>query len=183
MNFITLLALYLRGLLVSRLCLAAENLALRQQLATLLRSTPRPHLRWFDRAFWVTLSRLWSKWRSALVIVRPETVVRWHRQGFRYYWRWKSGKPGRPKIDPAIRRLIRRLALENPLWGVPRIQAELALLGHDLAESTVARYIPRSRKPASPTWRAFLKNHVGTLASIDFVVVPTVTFRLLIGDN
>ena len=107
-------------------------------------------------------------------------MLRWHRQGFRYYWRWKSrGQPGRPRIDAEIRQLIRRLSRENPLWGAPRIQAELRLLGHDLAESTVAKYMVRRRRPRSQTWKTFLHNHVGTLAAIDFRVVPTVTFRLL----
>jgi transposase InsO family protein len=108
-------------------------------------------------------------------------VVRWHRQGFRYYWRWKlRGQPGRPQIDADVRQLIRRLSRDNPLWGAPRIQAELRLLGHDLAESTVAKYMVRRRDlPPSQTWKTFLHNHVGTLAAIDFCVVPTVTFRLL----
>jgi transposase InsO family protein len=181
MNPLVLVMTLLRGLFACRLSLVAENLALRQQLAVLNRSSPRPRLRWRDRAFWVLLSRLWTGWRSVLVLVQPETVVRWHRRGFRYYWHWKSGKPGRPMIDPAVRRLIGRMARENPLWGAPRIQAELALLGHDLAESTVAKYMPRNRKPPSPMWRTFLDNHVGVLASIDFFVVPTATFRLLYG--
>src|SRR5262249_47526681 len=143
------------------------------------RSTPRPKLRWRDRAFWVLLSRLWSGWRSALLIVSPATVVRWHRQGFKYYWRWKSQREvGRPPIPPEVHGLIRRLSKENPLWGAPRIRAELALLGHDLADSTVAKYMLRAPKPPSQSWRTFLKNHVGTLASIDLFTVPTVTFQV-----
>ncbi len=162
--------------------LVLENLALRQQLAALHHSNPRPKLRNRDRAFWTLLSRWWPEWRSALLIVSPATVVRWHRQGFRWYWRWKSrGRPGRPPLDPEVRRLIRRMSVENALWGAPRIQAELHLLGHDVAESTVARYMVRHQKPPSPTWRSFLANHVDCLASVDFVVVPTVTFRLLYG--
>jgi transposase InsO family protein len=125
------------------------------------------------------LARLSRDWRSALVVVQPETVVRWHRQLFRRYWRWRSGPPGRPGTEAEIRRLIRRMVRENPLWGAPRIQSELALLGHHLAQSTVAKYMPRRRKPPSPNWRTFLANHVGTLASVDFLVVPTATFRLL----
>jgi putative transposase len=116
------------------------------------------------------------------VIVSPATVVGWHRQGFRLWWRWKSrGRPGRPRIDPELRRLIRRLSHENPLWGAPRIQAELRLLGCDVAESTVAKYRMRPTRPPSPTWRSFLANHVNCLASVDFFVVPTATFRLLYG--
>ena len=107
--------------------------------------------------------------------------MRWHQQGFRLFWRWKSRtkRVGRPTLDKEIIALIRRMARENPTWGSPRIQAELRLLGHDVAEATVAKYRPRHRKPPSPTWKAFLRNHVGTLASMDFFVVPTATFRLL----
>jgi len=116
------------------------------------------------------------------MIVSPATIVGWHRQGFRLYWRWKSqGRPGRPCIDPELRRLIRRLSRENPLWGAPRIQAELRLLGCDVAESTVAKYRVRPSRPPSPTWRSFLANHADSLASVDFFVVPTAAFRLLYG--
>jgi putative transposase len=158
-----------------------ENLALRQQLAVLKRSAKRPRLRQRDRIFWVWLRRLWKGWQSCLVVVQPETVVKWHRQGFRLYWRWKSRrrKPGRPRIEPEIRHLIRRMSQENPIWGAPRIQAELRLLGHDIAESTVVLYIDRSRKPPSPTWRTFLRNHAAQIAAVDFFTVPTVTFNVL----
>jgi putative transposase len=181
MNAFFALLVYLRALLLRRLALAAENLALRQQLAMYHYSAPKPKLRDGDRRFWILLARLWPGWRSALLVVSPATVVRWHRQGFRYYWRWKSrGHAGRPPIDAVVRQLIRRLSRDNPLWGAPRIQAELHLLGHDLAESTVAKYMVRRRdQPPSQTWKTFLRNHVGTLAAIDFCVVPTVTFRLL----
>lgn len=137
-------ALYhlLRGLLVPRLVLVTENLALRQQLLVLHRSSNRPRLGHRDRLFWMALSQLWRNWRSILVIVKPETVIKWHRQGFKYYWRWKSksGHVGRPRIDQEIRGLIRRMSFENPTWGVPRIQAELHLLGYEVADSTVAKY-------------------------------------------
>jgi hypothetical protein len=170
----------LRVLLPPRGQLALENLALRQQLAVLRRSVPRPRLRPWDRLFWAWLSRYWGGWKDALVIVVPATVVGWHRQGFRLYWRWKSrGRPGRPRIDPHVRGLIRRMSRENPLWGAPRIQAELRLLGHHVAESTVAKYMARTTRPSSPAWRSFLANHVDCLASADFFVVPAVTFRLL----
>jgi putative transposase len=172
----------LRLLLLPRGRLALENLALRQQLAVLRRSVPRPRLRTWDRLFWACLSRCWAGWKDALAIVTPATVVAWHRQGFRLYWRWKSrGRPGRPRIDPEVRRLIRRMSLENPLWGAPRIRAELRLLGHDVAASTVAKYMARRGRPPSPGWRCFLTNHVGCLASVDFFIVPTATFRLLYG--
>jgi len=143
-------------------------------VGNLFRSAPKPKLHDRDRRFWILLARLWPGWRSALLIVAPATVVRWHRQGFRFYWRWKSrGRPGRPQIDADVRQLIRRLSRENPLWGAPRIQAELCLLGHDLAESTVAKYMVRRRDQSpSQTWKTVLHNHVGTLAAIDFCVVP-----------
>jgi hypothetical protein len=176
----TVLIVFLRGFIATRASLAAESLALRQQLAVLKRSVTRPKLRRRDRFFWVLLSRLWSGWRAALVLVSPDTVVRWHRLGFRLFWSWKSrGQPGRQPIPAEVRQLISRLSRENPLWGAPRIQAEQHLLGHDLAESTVAKYMIRSPRPPSPTWRSFLKNHVGTLASMNFFVVPTVTLQLL----
>jgi transposase InsO family protein len=175
-----IIRIIIRVLLANRAALIAENLALRQQLAVVSRTAKRPRLRQRDRIFWVWLSRLWKGWRSALVVVQPDTVVRWHRQGFRLYWRWKSKNRGRPKIDPVIRSLIRRMSRENPLWGAPRIQAELALLGHDVAESTVAKYMVRHRPtPPSQTWRSFLKNHMDCTAACDFFVVPMVTFRLL----
>jgi transposase InsO family protein len=173
----------LLGVLVrSRASLVAENLALRQQLAVLERSVKRPRLRRTDRIFWAWLSRLWSGWESVLVIVKPETVVRWHRQGFRLYWRWKSRNGnGRPKVDLEIRELIRRMSRENPTWGAPRIRSELRLLGHDVAKSTVAKYMTKHRRPPSQGWRTFLTNHASEIAAIDFFVVPTVTFRLLFG--
>jgi putative transposase len=113
-----------------------------------------------------------------LIIVKPETVIRWHRQGFKLYWRWKSKAPvGRPKIDKEIRELIKRMSLESPLWGTPRIQSELRLLGFELAESTVAKYRVRGRTSPSQTWKTFLANHAKQIAAIDFFTVPTLTWR------
>ena len=173
--------LFLRALVVPKFVLAMENLALRQQVAVFKQSVKRPKLRPRDRVFWKWMSILWPDWRSALLIVKPETVVRWHRQGFRLYWRWKSktGKPGRPAIAAEVVALIRRMCRENPTWGAPRIQSELKLLGHDVAESTVAKYMIRDRKPPSQTWRTFLENHVPDLVGIDFFTIPTATFRVL----
>ena len=172
---------FLRAMLISRIHLAVENLALRQQLAVCRQSVKRPKLRPRDRVFWVWLSRLWPNWGSALAIVQPDTVIRWHRQGFRLYWRWKSrpGKPGRPPIEREIRDLIRRMSRENPTWGAPRIVSELALLGYDVAKQTVAKYMVRTRKPPSQTWRTFLDNHLRDIAACDFFTVPTATFRVL----
>ena len=172
-------------LILRRRSLAAdvliENLALRQQLAAYRQAGKRPRLRTWDRAFWVWLRRWWPGWRSALVVVEPDTVARWHRAGFRLFWRWKSRprKGGRPQVAREIRELIRRLSRENPTSGAPRIQSELKLLGHDVAESTVGKHMLRSPKPSSPTWKTFLKNHVGELVAVDFFTVPTATFRVL----
>jgi len=170
-----------RLLLMRRVAIAIENLALRQQLAVTMRSTRRVKLRKCDRIFWGVLAHWWKDWRSCLVMVQPETVCRWHRLGFRLFWRWKSTweKRGRPKVDAELRILIRRMSRENPLWGAPRIRDELFLLGHALAKSTVAKYMVRSRKPPSSTWKTFLKNHAPGIAACDFFVIPTVTFRLL----
>jgi transposase InsO family protein len=173
--------LFLRAFLMGRAAAAVENLALRQQVAVYKQSVKRPKLRPRDRFFWVLLSRLWANWRSALAIVQPETVIKWHRQGFKLYWRWKSrsGKPGRPCIERALRDLIRRMSRENPLWGAPRILSELLLLGYHVAEGTVAKYMVRIRKPPSQLWRTFLGNHVPDIVACDFFTVPTVTFRVL----
>jgi transposase InsO family protein len=169
-----------RSSLRSQRELALENLALRQQLAVLKRTSKRPTLTNADRTFWVALSRLWPDWQDALILVKPETVIRWHRKGFKLYWTWKSrNRGGRPRIDTEIRTLIRRMARENPTWGAPRIHGELLKLGFKVSEATVSRYMPRRRKPPSQTWRSFLRNHVHDLVSIDFFVVPTATFRVL----
>lgn len=181
MSVLKAVVLFLRGILSDKAQIAVENLALRQQLSILRRRAKRPRLHTRDRVFWVWLSKLWGDWRQVLLIVKPETVVRWHRQGFRLYWRWKSSgrRCGRPRTDREVRRLIRRMSRENPTWGVPRIQSELALLGHDVAEVTVAKYRVRGRRPPSQTWRTFLKNHAGETAAIDFFTVTTATFRVL----
>jgi len=159
--------------------LVLENLVLRQQLAVFKHRYPRPRLKNSDQLFWVLLSRVWGNWRSALNVVQPATVVRWHRQGFKYYWRWKSRGRGRPKLDPEIRALIRRMCLSNPGWGAPRIHGELLKLGFELSEAVVSKYIVRCPGPPSQTWRTFLKNHVNELVSLDFFTVPTATFRIL----
>jgi len=167
----------------SRLELEAEILALRHQLAVLQRQTPRcPRLGRADRLLWVLLSRAWPKWRRAVQIVTPDTVVRWHRRGFALYWPWRSRprRPGRPAVAVDIRALIRQMQAANPLWGAPRIHGELQKLGIEIAPSTVAKYLGRhGGKAPSPTWRSFLRNHVSQLASIDFFMVPTATFRVL----
>ena len=181
MDVMRILVLFFRGVLRNRTELAAENLALRQQLAILQQKSKTPRLRRRDRIFWALLSRTWVDWRAALLIVQPDTVVRWHRQGFKLFWRWKSraAKVGRPKINAEIRNLIRRMSRENPLWGTPRIQSELALLGHVVAESTIDEYSVHLRKPPSQMWRTFLDNHLKDIVAVDFFTVPTATFRVL----
>jgi len=159
--------------------LAAENLAMRQQLAVMKYQRPRPRLTDTDRFFWVLLSRIWSDWQASLHTVKPETVVRWHRQGFSYYWRWKSRQQGRPTADPEIRALIRRLCRANPLWGAPRVHGELPKLGIEVSESTVSKYMIKHRGPPSQNWRTFLQNHANELSALDFFTVPTATFSVL----
>lgn len=160
--------------------LALENLALRQQLAMYRRTRPRPAIQSSDRLFWVGLRRGWTGWRSALVIVRPATVVAWHRRGFAWYWAWRS-RPigGRPRVSHELPRLIREMAGANPLWGAPRIHGELAKLGLSVSERTVSRLMPRRRRPPSQTWRTFLQNHASALVALDFFTVPTLTGRVL----
>ncbi|HWJ20316.1 MAG TPA: integrase core domain-containing protein [Geobacterales bacterium] len=134
-----------------------------------------------DRLLWIGLSRIWRDWRSALAIIKPETVIAWHRAGFRRFWTWKvrRGRPGRPVISREIRDLIRRMCRENPIWGAPRIHGELLKLGIDIGETSVSKYMVRSRKPPSQTWRTFLENHLTQLVSIDFFTVPTIRFQVL----
>ena len=154
----------LRALLRSQSALAIENVPLRQQVVVLKRTVKRPRLRKRDRLFWVLLPQIWSGWSGCLLVVRPATVVAWHRQGWRLVWRWKSrGKPGRPPVALEVRELIRRLSRENRFWGAPRIQAELEHLGHQVAKSTVERYMAKRTGPPSPTWRAFLRGHAGEI--------------------
>jgi putative transposase len=179
-----MLTLILTGLLFAlrtQRALVLENLALRHQLAVLHRTAPRPRLRPSDRLFWVLLARLWHGWAEVVAIVQPETVIRWQRTGFRLFWTWKSRRPGlgRPAVAPDVRALIRTMARANPLWGAPRIHGELQKLGLEISQATVSKYLVRRRTPPSQTWRTFLTNHVGSLASVDFFTVPTVTFKVL----
>jgi putative transposase len=169
----------LRALIRTRAALQLEILALRHQLQVLERARPRrvPLTR-ADRLVWVWLSRIWHEWRAA--IVKPETVLAWHRRGFRLFWRWKSRKRlGRPGVPPDVRALIRTMSEANPLWGAPRIHGELLKLGIKVSQATVAKYMARQRRPPSQTWRTFLANHVEQLMAADFFVVPTATYRLL----
>src|SRR3989454_1563364 len=161
--------------------LALENLALRHQLAVYKKTVARPKVCRSDRLFWVALSRVWAGWRQALVIVSPNTVLRWQRRRFREYWARLSARPaaGRQRVSRQIRALVVRMAQANPLWGAPRIHGELQKLGIDVAERTVSRLLPERRSPPSQTWRTFLTNHVRDLVSIDFFTVPTARLRVL----
>jgi transposase InsO family protein len=160
---------------------AIVELALRQQLATYAQARPRPKLTSLDRAFWVALHRLWPRWKEVLVIVKPETVVRWHRKGFRLYWRALSQRgTGRPCISQEVRELIRRLAFENG-WGARKIHGELSKLGFTISLATVSRYLPK-RPPdlgRRQRWITFLRNHQDAIAATDFFIVPNVSFQLL----
>ena len=160
--------------------LAFENLALRQQLAMYQRTRPRPPVRWSDRLFWIGLYRAWPEWKTALVTLRPATVIGWHRRGFARFWTWRS-RPigGRRRVSGELRRLIREMANANPLWGAPRIHGELVKLGLAVSERTVSRLMPRRRRPPSQTWRTFLQNHASSLVALDFFTVPTITGRVL----
>jgi transposase InsO family protein len=161
--------------------LALENLALRQQLAIYKRTLARPQLRTTDRLFWAGLARIWTGWRQALVIVAPDTVLRWQRRRFREYWARLSRRPtgGRPPLDAEIAALIRKMAAANPLWGAPRIHGELLKLGIEISERTVSRHMPKRRPRPSQTWRTFLDNHVRDLVALDFFTVPTAGLRVL----
>ena len=167
-----------RGLLL-------ENLALRQQLAVLKRQHPKPKLGLLDKFFWVAARRLWSDWKRWLYLVAPETVAGWHRAGFRRYWTLlcKTPKPvgGGKRISKELRQLIFQMVAENPTWGAPRIHGELRMLGFEVSERTVSRWMRRApRNPESAQrWRAFLRNHLEALAAMDFFTVPTLAFNLL----
>jgi putative transposase len=176
-----------------RLCrcrrnLLLENLVLRQQLAVLKRRHRRPSLAIFDRLFWVVARRVWSDWKQSLIIVTPETVVRWHLAGFRLYWKLiskiRTRRPiGRRQTPKEVRQLIFRMVVENPTWGAPRIHGELLMLGFDISERTISRWMRRAPTDPEPAkrWRAFLRNHREAIAAMDFFTVPTITFRVLYG--
>jgi putative transposase len=165
----------------SKASLVAENLCLRQQLLVLQRPRVRPRLRNLDRRFWILASRWFAGWRGSLLIVKPATVLSWHRRGWKAYWRWRSrrrGHPGRRAIAPDLQVLIQRMAAENPLWGQRRVQAELTRLGFKVSARTVAKYMRRSRG-GSPGWRRFLRQHASTIWACDFFCVQTILFRTL----
>ena len=166
-----------------RIALQVEVLALRHQLIVLQRNKPKrlPILP-VDRWIWSWIPKVWPQWRESLVIVKPETVIRWHREGFRKYWRLKSKSgqiPGRSKIGKEARSLIRQMSQENPAWGAPRIHGELLKLGFDIGQTSVGKYMVKPNKPPSQTWRTFLENHADQIVAMDFFTVPTIFFNIL----
>ena len=181
---VALLCLFLACLVApfkSKSRLEAENAALRHQLSILRRKVRgRVRLTNGDRLFFIQLYRWFPSVLKAITIIRPETLVRWHRAGFRRYWRWKSRSlGGRPQIDADLRALIRQMSVENPLWGAPRIHGELLKLGFEVAQSSVAKYMVKRRGPPCQGWRTFLRNHAPDIAAMDLFVVPTIGFDLL----
>jgi putative transposase len=169
-----------------RRSLLLENLALRQQLAVLKRRHPRPRIDLLDKLFWLAARRFWSGWKQSLIVVTPETVVRWHRAGFRLYWRLISRaktQVGRRQTSQELRELILRMVVENPTWKAPRIHGELLMLGFDLSERTVSGWMKRAPRDPGPgtRWLAFLRNHREAIAAMDFFAVPTITFSALYG--
>src|ERR1700691_2346156 len=171
-------------LFCTRRSLLLENLALRQQLALFKRRQPRPRLSFLDRLFWVTAQRLWSEWKNSLIVVTPDTVVGWHRAGFRLYWKFISRmrQPvGRKRLPKEVRDLIFRMVGENPTWGAPRIHGELLMLGFDVSKRTISRWMCRTPRDPEPAkrWLAFLRNHREAIAAMDFFTVPTITFGML----
>jgi transposase InsO family protein len=175
------LGMFVADLFKSRCRLEAENLLLRHQLTIALRrASPRLRLLGSDRVLLIWMTRLWPTLLGALQVVQPETILRWHRAGFKMFWRWKSRhKAGRPRIDRGLRDLIRQISRENPLWGASRIHGELLMLGFEVAQSTVSKYLARPSKPPSQTWKTFLQNHAEAIVAIDMCVVPTLTFERL----
>jgi len=168
----------------SRRNLLLENLVLRQQLVVLKRKHPKPRLSLLDKLFWVLACKVWSNWKQALIVVNPETVVRWHRTGFALYWRAISKTRqalGRRRISKEVRDLIFRMVAENPTWGAPRIHGELLMLGFDVSERTISRWMRRAPRDSEPVkrWLAFLSNHREAIAAMDFFTIPTVAFGLL----
>jgi transposase InsO family protein len=175
------LEMFVADMFKSRYRLEAENLFLRHQLTIALRRAPaRLRLRGRDRDLLISMTRIWPSLIGAAQVVQPETILRWHRTGFKIFWRWKSrNRAGRPQIDRGLRDLIRRMSRENALWGASRIHGELLMLGIQVAQSTVSKYMVRGQNPPSQTWETFLQNHAEAIAAIDMCVVPTLTFDLL----
>jgi Integrase core domain len=183
LELVSLLLSTLARLFRGRHDLVVENLLLRHQLHVALRSRPRPDLKTRDRFFWLVARSLYPEWKRHVILVRPETVVRWHRRGWRLYWRWRSSHHlGRPRLSPEIRELIATMASENPLWATERIRGELLKLGIVVSSRSIRRYRRgRQSRPPSQSWRTFLANHAQAIWAADLLVVQTLTFQPLYG--
>ena len=170
---------FLRLIFRSKQGIVLENLALRQQLDVQQRSIKRPKIKNADRIFWIWLSRIWDDWRSSLIIVKPPTVIGWHKKGFKLYWKRKSRRVGRPNINWELIKLIRKLQRGNPIWSAQRIQGELVKLGLDVSDNTVAKYMRKSKSDdgTRQRWLTFLRNHTKHIVGIDFLVVRTIFFE------
>ena len=182
LDYLLLLMAFARAVVCDRAELAVEDLVLRQQLAVLTRPTrKRPRLRRSDKVFWVLARRLWRRWSEHLAVVRPETVVRWHRQGWRLYWRWRSrSRLGRPRLSAEVRGLIAAMARDNPRWGSERLRGELLKLGIAVSKRSVQRYRRRGpARPPSQTWPTFLATHAGAIWAADLCTVQTLAFKTL----
>ena len=180
MPIVQALIVFVVGVFRSRIALQLEIVALRHQLALYHRSIRRPPIRPSDRLLWAGLARQWGRWRAGLGFVQPATVLNWQRRRFREHWaRLSWSQPGRPAVSQELRTLIRNISTANPRWGSPRILGELRKLGIAVAKSTIEKYRVRPSRPTSPSWRAFLKNHVSEIVALDFFTVPTVSFRVL----
>ena len=182
-KFVLSLLGWFNAFLRSRNSLGLEIVALRHQVCVRKRKNARPRLSAWDKVFWVFLRRVWSRWTEVLAVVKPETVVRWHRAGFRLYWCFLSRhrEKGRPRLSSELRQLIERMTNEKPTWGAPRIHEELLKLGFEISERTVSRYLARVGREgdARKLWLIFLRNHREVIAAMDFFTVPTATFRVL----
>ncbi len=178
-TFAKLIFEFLMLIFRSKQGIALENLALRQQLAVQQRSIKRPKIKNTDRIFWVWLSSIWNNWKSSLIIVKPPTVIGWHKKGFKLYWKWKSRRVGRPNVDWQLIKLIRRMQKENPTWTAQRIQGELVKLGLEVADNTVAKYMlkPKADPEKRQRWLTFLRNHAKYTVGIDFLVARTIFFK------
>jgi len=172
--------LSIKSSIKAKTSLVVENIILRHQL-NIYQRRKKPRLKNLDRIIFCFASRIWNDWKSAIVIVKPSTIISWHRKGFKLYWKWKSRKRGRPNIDWELIKSIRKLQKENQLWSPQRIQGELTKLGYDVSENTIAKYMSKNKPdlPKRQNWLTFLRNHAKYIVGIDFLVVHNVYFRAI----
>ena len=174
------LLIFCLGFFKTKTQLQLEIIFLRKQLEILNRSNNKIWIKNRDRLFFTFIKSIFSNWKSSLIIIKPETVIKWHRKGFQLYWIWKSKRKGRPRIETEIIQLIKQMAEDNPQWGIPRIHGEVLKLEFDISESTVQKYVPKTNdRTSGQRWKTFLKNHASEIISIDFLTVPTINYKLL----